>query len=595
MGDSSKSREETVLQGVAASPGVAHGPAFVYLRTELEVPFFQVPEAEREEEIERFEQALLTTRSQIMRIRGEVAEKLGEKEAAIFDAHLMVLDDKALIEEVIHEMNETGSNIDFCFKEVSNRYIEAFANFEDDYLKERAMDIKDVARRLLRNMLGKSEESIHRLSYEHILVCEDLTPSDTSGIEKGRVLAVVTDTGGPTSHAVIMARSIEVPAVVGLHGATQSIDPDDIVLVDGYDGTVVINPTEQTLFKYGRLQEEKDRLKRVFRTSINLPAATNDGVPLKLLANIEGLEDAERARSSGAAGVGLFRTEAIFLRGQGFPSEEEQYVEYRKVVESLSPMPVTIRTFDLGGDKVLFEGMLQAGEENPFMGFRAIRFCLKHIDLFKQQLRAILRAASHGNAKIMYPMISSPAELEQANDILRECMQELKEKGIPHDPEIEVGCMIEVPSAAHCADILAESADFFSIGTNDLIQYMFAADRVNDKIAHLYDPNHPAVVRVLRHIIEVANRFDVPVSICGEMGGDPVFTALLFGLGADEISAVPASLPEIKYLIQHMNFDAARELAVAVLESRDSAVTKVLLKEFYEKYVGDAVKGKQPG
>lgn len=582
------SRKEFVMEGVAASPGVAHGLAFVILQKELEIPVYEIPAEQLDHEKHRFEQALLEARHQIAEIRHEIAERLGENEARIFDAHIMVLEDRALIEETLREMEETGYNVEYCFREVSNRFIEAFESLQDDYLKERVKDIEDVSRRVLQILLGETTRNLMDLVAERIIVSEDIAPSEAAGLDKEKVLGVITDSGSRTSHAVIMARSLGVPAVVGLHNASEQLDNEDYVLIDGYDGLVIVNPTEETLFKYGELKSERQSIQRVFESSALLPARTADGHDLEVGANIGGPEDCALAIERGAEGVGLYRTEALFMKEDGFPGEEEQHRVYRAVAEALDPHPVIMRTLDLGGDKHLSDYFVQ-GESNPFMGFRAIRFCLEHSDLFKDQLRAILRASAVGNVKVMYPMVCSVDELMRANDLLEESKAELRAKKIPFDEEIEVGTMIEIPAAAYTCDLLAEHCQFFSIGTNDLIQYLLAVDRVNDRIAHLYEPCHPAVIRALAEIIATANRKQVHVGICGEMAGDPIYVPLLFGLGANEISATGAVLPEVKYLIRKMHLSEARKLAGRVLKESDPVVIKRLLTDFYEEQMGSVV------
>jgi len=581
------SKPEIVLQGVPASPGVAHGEAFVFLQKELEIPVYQVEAKQRRGEIARFEEAIKATRVQISKLRAEVAERLGEQEAQIFDAHLLVLEDNALIDETIRELNESGYNIDYCFHSVAKRFIEAFGKIDDEYLKERVTDIRDVTRRVLLNLLGHSSAALARLGGQRVIVSEDLSPSDTASFDKGSVLGLVTNAGSSTSHAVIMARSLQVPAVVGLNDVTARIDNGDHVLVDGYEGLVIVHPTDQTLFRYGRIQERRRDIRKVIEAVIPLPCVTLDGERVQLLANIGGPEDIEEVGKFKAEGVGLYRTESLFIRRDRFPDEEEQLEAYKKVVETLRPQPVTIRTLDLGGDKRTSAMHFTQQEENPFMGFRAIRFCLEHRDIFREQLRAILRASAYGKVKIMYPMISGVGELIQANLVLDEAKRELRAKQLAFDDEIEVGSMIEIPSAAWTADQLAGHCTFFSIGTNDLIQYMLAVDRVNDRVAHLYEPAHPAVLRAIHHVVEAARPRGLKVAICGEMGGDPLFAPLLVGLGAAELSITPAGLPEVKYLLRSAKLAELKLLATTVLQQSDPKNTLKLLRRFYTEHMGE--------
>ncbi len=586
MPDESGNRGEIVLRGIAGSPGVAHGPGFVFIQSALDIPAYEVKPEDSEAEIARFEQGLLETREQIHKIRHEIADKLGEAEAQIFDAHQLVLEDKALIDEVVKEQSETNFNIEHCFHVVAQRYIDFFDTIDDEYLKERVADIRDVARRLLQNLMGQPEHGIQRLTEGRIIVSEDLTPSDTAGMDRNTLLGFVTESGGPTSHTVIMARSLEVPAVVGVHGATDEISLDDDLLVDGYDGLIYINPTEQTLYRYGKIERRKRSLRERYATSIGAPSDTTDGTHIILRANIDSATDVGAVQRVKAVGVGLFRTEGMFLRENDFPDEDSQFEEYKKVVEALAPDTVVIRTLDLGGDKNL-RGMFENDEGNPFMGFRAIRFCLQHPEIFKDQLRAILRSSAFGKVRLMYPMISGQAEFHEANVFLEEAKAELRERGDPFDEGIEVGSMIEIPSAAFTSDILAQSCSFFSIGTNDLIQYMLAADRMNDRIAHLFDASHPAILRAIKHVIDSANRFEIPVSICGEMASDPRYTALLVGLGAHELSVAAPALPEINYIIRMMDGKAAIMLAEEALNLDGPVAITELVSSFYKALLAD--------
>jgi phosphotransferase system enzyme I (PtsI) len=580
-----QNREERIFHGIAASPGVARGSASVLVRREFDIPKRTVSPEEREEEITRFERGLLETRRQISAIRAEVAEKLSEDEAAIFDAHQMVLEDRALIEETIREVVESGFNIEYSFQTVANRYIDAFSKIEDEYIKERAADIRDVSRRLLSNLLGRKELALSTWETRNIIVADDLSPSDTAHLDAEKVLAIATDGGGRTSHSVIMARSLNVPCVVGLKDLSSQISVEDEVLVDGFDGVVIVNPSEASLYRYGQLKERRASIERKFADVLQRPAETTDGEVIELRLNIDGSETSELLTQSGAAGVGLYRTENLFLASREFPDEESQYKNYRRIVESVAPHGVTIRTLDLGGDKNPHNSLYGYEEANPFMGFRAIRFCLDNPGLFKEQLRAILRASAHGKVRVMYPMIASCEEVIAANAMLEEAKAELRERGLAFDEAIECGCMIEVPSAAVITDLLADHCDFFSIGTNDLVQYMLAVDRVNDRIAHLYNPNNPAVLRALNFIFQGGRRKKRPVSVCGELAGDPIYAVLLFGMGATELSLSWSSLPEVKYLIRQISYQDARDLAMNVLRLHTSAEIEDTLRSFYRAHI----------
>ncbi len=561
-----RAKTEIIVQGISASPGIAYGQIFVYIQSDVEVPSYLVDGEKRIDEVARFDRALVATRQQITKIKNEVEKNIGPEEALIFDAHLMVLEDQALIGETIREFESSGRNIETCFNQASGRYIKAFSEIDDAYLRERAGDIRDVAQRVLQNLLGQAENALSRLAEKRIVVANDLSPSDSASVDRSAALALVTDSGSKTSHAVIVARSMKVPAVVGVRNLTKRVKNGDWALVDGYDGIVILNPSESTLFRYGKIQEQKKSFETRLLEANRQPAVTLDGVAVQLMANIEKVEEVAQVKNYFAEGVGLYRTEYLFLNASRIPTEQEQFLAYKAVVEQLAPQPVIIRTLDLGGDKPMAGNAdLFPKENNPFMGFRAIRFCLEHQDIFKDQLRAILMASAHGKVRIMYPMISGSEELVRANAVLAECKAELKQRGVAFDEAIPVGAMIEIPSAAMTADLLAKDCAFFSVGTNDLIQYLLAIDRVNDRIAHLYEPTHPAVIRTLKHIVDEAHREQVPVGVCGEMAGDPVFAPLLLGLGIDSLSMAPAWVPSVKYVVRAMKMADARALAAEAL------------------------------
>ena len=577
-------KEEIILEGVAASPGVVHGRALVYLNRELDVPCYDISESDVEGEIERFNQAILETRQEIMEIRNKIADSLGEGEARIFDAHLLVLEDSALLDKLMSEVREERKNIEFCYNKVANRYIQFFESMEDEYLKERVADIRDVSRRLLHNLIGMQKLHLSNLSEARIIVADDLSPSDTADLDRQKLLGVVTDWGGPTSHSVIMSRSLGIPSVVALHDATVKIRSGDEVLIDGHSGLVVIHPNEERLFQYGRLASVRRKLSEIYETVIPEPSETKDGKAVALMANIEGAQEIDSILRYRTDGVGLFRTEGIFLRHHGYPSESIQYEAYIKVIKAMGDKPVIIRTLDIGGDKVIDN--LTPHEDNPFMGFRAIRFCLEHVDIFKTQLRAILRASVHGNVFIMYPMISGVGELLQANAILEEVKEDLLKQGEAFHPGIKIGSMIELPSAASVVDMIVQHSDFLSIGTNDLIQYLLAVDRLNDRVAHLYEPTHPSVLRTLKQIIDAGNAAKVPVGVCGEIAGDPIYGSLLIGMGVDSLSLAPSMLPEVKYFVRQIDHSSAQLLVDEVLQMQDPKQILKRLKDFHSSTMG---------
>ena len=585
----SELNKEIVLYGIPGSPGVSHGPVFRFLHGDVEVPKYQVSELEQSSELDRFKDAVGITRTQIEEIRNEVAKNLGEKEAGIFDAHLLVLEDKALFDDIEKEIKKTGDNIEQCVYRVTQRYHDYFNQLEDEYLRERAADLKDISKRLLRNLIGETAAGTAFLGEPRILVSEDLSPSDTASLDRAKILGIATDTGGRTSHAVIMARASGVPAVVGLRGLTEKLAEGNTLLIDGFEGVAIINPTETTLFRYGKVSLQRNKIKDLLSEEASLPAETNDGLKIRFLANADSPEEVKSGIENGCEGVGLFRTESIFLRRNQIPSEDQQFEEYKKLIFAADGKPVTIRTLDLGGDKIL-DSIGRDKEENPFMGFRAIRYCLRNPAIFLDQLRAILRVSSLGPVKIMFPMISGVGELVRAKEFLFTAKRQLREKGINFDDEIKVGCMIETPSAVTICDMLADEVDFFSVGTNDLVQYLLAVDRINNQIAYLYEPHHPAVIRSLKHIFDVSKEKKIEVTLCGEIAGDPHFLPLLIGLGLNILSATGTLLPELKFFGRRFSSQEAQNLMKQIEPMKRPSEIKQCLKSFYDEHASDLIK-----
>lgn len=552
---------EKVYRGIAVSAGVCRGKIVVLRHARHAVVRRELPPEEVAEETKRFEQALVRTRQQITEIQHRVSNTMSSSEADIFDAHLLMLEDRVLIEEVIKIIREQRANADYAFHTAAERYIAVLEAVEDEYLRERAADLRDLTGRVLDNLLGaKDQADLRHLSEPCILVAHDLSPSMTAQLDRKFVLGFATDIGSKTSHTAILAQSLDIPAVVGLKILSEELETGDYILLDGYNGTIVVNPTDQTLFEYGQLAKIKASLDEKLREVQHQPAVTLDGKAIHLSANIEDQTDVESVLAHGAEGVGLFRTEFLFINRAHPPAEEEQYKVYREVAAALKPHSVIIRTLDIGGDK--FASHLQLAQEmNPFLGWRAIRFCLAQPELFRAQLRAILRASAEGNVKMMYPMISGLEELLQANALVEKCKAELRAEKIPFDEKLEIGAMIEVPSAVLIAHSLAKHVKFFSIGSNDLIQYTLAIDRGNERVTHLYEPTHPAILKLIKLTVEAGHANGIWVGVCGQIAGDPVLAPLLIGLGVDELSTAPGVLDEVKYIIRRVKLTEAQQLA----------------------------------
>ncbi len=576
--------KEIRFRGAGVSPGLARAVIHV-VRDDLDnVVRYHIEPSQIGNEIARFEAALVQTRVQILEMQQKIAEAIGAKDAAIFDAHLLVVEDRTLIDEVLRRLEAERCNVEWVFQEVASNYAETLSKIDDPYLRERAVDMQDVTRRIVRNLQGKAPKPVFSTAEPHILVAHNLTPSDAASMDRQLVLGIATDLGSRTSHTAIIARSLNIPAVVGLHDATEKLESGQHVLLDGYTGLLIVDPTAETLSYYGEIEIRKGQVTKELKQLRETTSTTSDGRHIVLSANIELPGDVDAVAENGAEGIGLYRTEFLFVNRDTLPSEEEQYETYRKVAEQVKPNPLIIRTFDLGGDK-LAVGAVDVGDElNPFLGWRAIRFCLENIDIFKTQLRAILRASAVGNVKIMFPMISGLEELRHAKAVLDECRNEVGEK---KSGKMEVGAMIEIPSAAISADSLAREVDFFSIGTNDLIQYTIAVDRVNERIAHLYEPTHPAVLRLLKMIADAAHTNDIWVGVCGEMARDVATIPILVGLGMDELSVGATSVPRVKMAVRSLAMPECQQLVNEVLRLQTSSEILARCLELATKRYGD--------
>lgn len=576
-----------MLNGIPVSPGIVIGKVLLLDSRISAVPKYKINKDGIVKEIIRFTRALSKTKRELIEIQRKFVEEVGETHAAIFDAHLLMLEDSSLIEETIEQIRDKQFNVEFVFSQVLEKIIKKFSVIDDEYIKERAADINDVGRRVLKNLLARKHMDLSNLKERVVLVSHDLSPSDTAQMNKNKVIGFATEIGGRTSHTAIMARTLEIPAVVGVKNITQMVLSGDTIIVDGVKGVVIINPSSSILEKYLKKRAEIKLLERKLSRLRYVRADTLDGQKILLAANIESQDEVHSIITHGANGIGLYRTEFLYLNRDSIPSEEEQFNAYRFVTQKVNPQNVVIRTLDLGGDKFISE-LETPKEMNPFLGLRAIRFCLKQPDIFKAQLRAILRASHYGNVSIMFPMISGLSELREAKALVETAKNELDRKNLPYDRNIKIGAMIEVPSAVLIANILAKEADFFSIGTNDLIQYSFAVDRINEKISYLYRPNHPAVYRLIKMTIDAANGAGIPVSICGEMAGAPASVLALLGLGLFRFSMASVVIPEIKKLIRHVNTDDTKKVAKHVLELSTGKEADRYLKSKIEKIISRA-------
>jgi phosphoenolpyruvate-protein phosphotransferase (PTS system enzyme I) len=565
-------------KGIAASPGIAIGKAFVLDQEDIAIKKREISEAEIEQDIERFREAIRKTEEELLDTKEKVSHKLGAKHARIFDAYLLILEDPVFVEETIQRIRKNALNVEYVFTQTLDKIVKVFNSIDDEYLKERSKDIQNLGKRVLKFLVGEEKESLAHLEDKVIVVASDLTPSDTVAMREENVLGFATDRGGKTSHTTIMAQSLEIPAVVGLKDITQKVTTGDIIILDGNQGMVILNPDETALKEYRKQQRKLKQEEKELKKLKLLEAKTLDGYKVEMMANIEVPEEIDSVIKHGAEGIGLYRTEFLYLNRSDMPGEEEQWYAYKKVAKAMYPLPVVIRTIDVGGDKFLsVAGTPQ--EINPFLGLRAIRLCLKHTDIFRMQLRAILRASALGNVKIMYPMISGIEELQKSNQILKEVKDELVKERVPFDHHIQVGAMIEIPSAALTAEVLAQEVDFFSIGTNDLIQYTMAVDRVNESVAYLYEPLHPAVLSLIKRVIDAAHKENKKVAVCGEMAGDPAVTLTLLGMGLDEFSMGSTSIPKIKKIIRSVTRKEAVALTRQVLNQTNTASIKKIIKQ----------------
>lgn len=564
--------EELVFTGIPASPGIAVGPIHVNARGFSAPEIYEIPEEQVAEEQERFKTAVTITKKQLTDLQERLESLAGNSESEIFEAHVMLLEDKSLIDRVMTAIEKRQQNAEYAFYAVMQNFLEAMRRIPDAYLRERTADIEDVSQRVLRNF-KVDEDSAHQApDGTHILLAYDLSPSDTASMNRRHLLGFATEQGSVNSHTAILARSFGIPAVVGLEASVIQVTALTPAVIDGYSGKLILNPTRDTLEKYITLAADKERQSNELDARKNEATETKDGRVITLSANIEFLEELHQVKESGAKGVGLYRTEFLLLNGSEMPDENEQTEAYERVGKAVDGEIVIIRTLDAGGDKLPIEPLTEP-EPNPFLGWRGIRVSLSRPAMFRDQLRAILRASAHGKLAVMFPLVSGLSELIRAREMLKRCMDELTAEGVPFNEKIPVGVMIEVPSAAVCADLLAPHVDFFSIGTNDLIQYTVAVDRVNPHVADLYKPTHPAVIRLIKRTVEAGEAQGIWTGVCGEMAGDIRLTPLLLGLGVEELSVSPKILPKVGQVIRSLNYGDCHALAEQVLkESRSQRI-----------------------
>jgi phosphotransferase system enzyme I (PtsI) len=555
-------------KGYGVSPGIAIGRAVIIERREAAV--FRVPIRQEDvaSEVNRFMESLEKTRDQLIELKQKVTRSMGDEYASIFEAHAMIVRDPSFADKVVQKIESEQVNAEWALAEVQEELQARFQSFDDEYLRERVVDVKDVADRVQTNLQGIAHHELSEITHDVIILADDLTPSDTIHFNVRPIVGFATESGGRTSHTSIIAKSLFMPAVIGVPRLTKVIDNDELVIVDGYEGVLIVNPSQAMISEYqSRVLRHEEAERRLLENRAE-PAVTKDNHRIALQANIELVEELKDAVRFGAEGIGLYRSEFLYMtKSPLLPTEEEHLQLYRKLAEALAPQECVIRTFDLGGKKLARE-VIGSKEDNPVLGLRGLRLCMKHRDMFKTQLRALLRASAFGNIKIMFPLVSGVQELRQVKTLVREIRSELDEQGIAYNRDLRIGIMIEVPSAALIADMLATESDFFAIGTNDLIQYSLAIDRSNENVGYLYEPLHPALLRLIKGVIDAGKRGGIPVSLCGEMASDPIYAVVLLGLGLEIFSMNPSAIPVIKNLIRSVRYRDCRRIAELALQKK---------------------------
>jgi phosphotransferase system enzyme I (PtsI) len=555
-------------KGVGVSPGIAIGRAVIVEKRVASVYRVPIREDEVPAEVTRFLESLEKTRDELFELKAKVSRSMGDEYAQIFEAHAMIVGDASFADKVVQKIENEQVNAEWALAEVQEELQARFASFEDDYLRERVADVKDVAERVLVNLTGISHHDLSEITHDVVILADDLTPSDTIHFNRRPVVGFATEVGGRTSHTSIIAKSLFMPAVIGVPRLTKIVDNDELVIVDGYEGAVVVNPTPAMVQEYLSRVSRHEEAEQKLLENRELAAESKDHHQVSLQANIELLEELNDAKKYGADGIGLYRSEFLYLSTSPFlPTEEEHFETYRRLAEETAPNWCVIRTFDLGGKKLARE-VMGSKEDNPVLGLRALRLCMQHRDMFKTQLRALLRASAYGKIKIMFPLVSGVQELRQVKTLVRQIRLELDAQEVPYNKDLKIGIMIEVPSAAVIADMLATEADFFAIGTNDLIQYSLAIDRGNENVSYLYEPLHPALLRLIKGVIDAGKRAGIPVSMCGEMASDPIYAIVLLGLGLEIFSMNPSSIPVVKNVIRSVRYKDCKRIAEACLQKK---------------------------
>jgi phosphotransferase system enzyme I (PtsI) len=577
---------EKVYRGIVASPGIVIGRAYLLDRRKVVVAGRRIEVISVKDEVGRFKRAVDHSKSQLEELKKRFSKGLGKSHLYILDTHIMLLEDKMLVDGTVKRIRESQLNAEGALTETIAAIGLKFDTIEDEYLRERKHDVEQVGERILRNLVGHKQESLADIKDEAVIIAHDLAPSDTLMMRKDKILGFATDAGSRTSHTAILARSLGIPAAVGLENITVAVKTGDVVILDGIHGVVIVDPDEETFLDYLKKQRRYKYFEQELEKLKTLPAVTLDGHVVQLQGNIELPEEVASAAEHGGTGIGLYRTEFLFLNRQTLPTEEEHYNAYRHVAEKAGPHEVVIRTLDVGGDKVGLPGGFEK-EANPALGLRAIRFCLQKRDIFRTQLRGILRATSYGNIKILVPMISGLPELYETKKILEEVKAELRSEGKAFNDHVEIGVMIEIPSAAMIADLLAAEVDFFSVGTNDLIQYTLAIDRQNEHVAYMYEPLDPAVLRLLHRVSDAAHQAKVTLAMCGEMAGDPLYAAILLGMGFQNLSMNVASIPWVKKVVRSVRMQDAVELAALVMRQPTAALARKTAENFMEERFPD--------